>query len=191
MEIDLSSVNGKAAFLESITVENCGTKLGLIRDAMMMTRRDLASVIGCSEATISRIEAGKTRPTADFMNRLLALVFIGHAKFQSLTSAERDSLLEYIRATGKNGAGISAALATVAASGTIAGLSAVGVTSGLSAIGGALLGRAALVASIPMAAGIATFGIFKAIRAICESNRLNCEEVDGNFEITSSQKESE
>ena len=181
---DLNSPDGKTEFLESITADNCGEKLVLIREAMIMTRRDLASVIGCSEATISRIEAKKTKPTKDFMNRLLALVFIGHAKFKSLNQKQKDSLLEYISATGGAGAGISAALAAVSAGGTVAGLSAAGVASGLSAIGGTILGGAALVASIPVAAGIASFGIAKGIKAICESNKLNCKEVDGRFEIT-------
>ncbi len=173
----------KDKFLESITAENCGEKLKLIREAMLMTRRELAAVIGCSEATISRIESKKTKPTKDFMNRLLALVFIGHSKFKSLSAKERDSLLEYISATGGAGAGVSAALAAISSSGSIAGLSAVGVTSGLSAIGGTVLGGAALVASIPVAAGLASFGIAKGIKAICESNKLNCKEVDGRFEI--------
>ncbi len=183
-KLNLDSPDGKSEFLTSITVANCWEKLTLIREATIMTRRELASVIGCSEATISRIEAKKTKPTKDFMNRLLALVFIGHAKFKSLDQKQRDNLLEYLSATGGAGAGISAALAAVSASGTVAGLSAAGVTSGLSAIGGSILGGAALVASVPVAAGLASFGIVKGIKAICEANMLNCKEVDGRFEIT-------
>ncbi len=183
-KINLNSSDEKRKFLESITADNCGEKLELIRGAMIMTRRELASVIGCSESTISRIEAKKTKPTKDFMNRLLALVFIGHSKLNSLNSHEKNSLFEYIGVAGGTGAGISAALATISASGSVAGLSAAGVASGLSAIGGTVLGGTALVASIPVAAGLATFGIVKGIKAICKSNELNCEEVDGRFEIT-------
>jgi len=183
-KIDIKSPSGKAVFLESITADNCGEKLTLIREATNMTRRELASVIGCSEATISRIEAQKTKPTKDFMSRLLALVFIGHSNYKSLNSKQKDSLLEHISATGGAGAGISAALAAVSAKGAVAGLSAAGVASGLNAIGGSILGGAALVASIPVVAGFASFGIIKGIKAICESNKLNCEEVDGRFEIT-------
>ncbi len=190
-KLDLHSSDGKTEFLDSITADNCGEKLTLIREAMLMTRRELASVMGCSEATISRIEARKTKPTKDFMNRLLALVFIGHAKFKSLNSNQKDTLLEYISATGAAGAGISAALSAVSASGTVVGLSAAGVASGLSAIGGTFLGGVALVASVPVAAGLASFGIVKGIKAICESNKLNCKEVDGRFEITLIKRDSE
>lgn len=79
------------------------------------------------------------------------------------------------------GAGISAALSAVSASGTVVGLSAAGVASGLSAIGGTFLGGVALVASVPVAAGLASFGIVKGIKAICESNKPICKEVDGRF----------
>tara|TARA_R100000789_G_scaffold98284_1_gene101898 strand:+ start:686 stop:1288 length:603 start_codon:yes stop_codon:yes gene_type:complete len=188
---NVDSLNRKAEFLESITADNCGEKLVLIREAMFMTRRDLASVVGCSEATISRIEAKKTKPTKDFMNRLLALVFIGHSKFRSLDKKQRDNLLEFISATGVSGVGIGAALGVFSTSGSVAGLSAAGVASGLSTIGGTVLGAGALVASIPVAAGLAGFGIVKGIKAICESNKLKCQEVDGRFEITLIRKETQ
>ncbi len=181
---DLSAKSVKTDFLESITKDNCGEKLALAREAMIMTRRELASVLGCSEATISRIETNKTRPTKDFMNRLIALVFIGHSKFKSLKPKEKESLLEYIAATGRAGEGVSAALSAVSTGGNIAGLSAAGVASGVGAIRGSLLGRAALIASVPVAACLAGYGIAKGIQSICKSNKLNCKEVDGKFEIT-------
>lgn len=183
-KLDLNSDDEKKAFLETLTAENCGEKLQLIREALIMTRRDLAAAIGCSEATISRIESGKTKPTKDFLNKLLALVFIGYAKYKSLSKKEQDSVIEYISASGGAGLGIGAALAAVSAGGTVAGLSAAGVASGLAAIGGSLLGGVALVASIPVAAGLASFGVVKGIKSICDANRLSCKEVDGRFEIT-------
>ncbi|MDD3276739.1 MAG: helix-turn-helix transcriptional regulator, partial [Kiritimatiellales bacterium] len=143
--MNLDNANAKTEFLESITASNCGEKLTLARDAMAITRRELASIIGCSEATISRIEAGKTKPTIDFMNRLRALVLIGQSKFKSLSSKDKEKTIEFVSATSAAGAGFGAAMAAVSASGTVVGLSAAGVASGLSAIGGTILGGAVLV----------------------------------------------
>lgn len=183
-KINLDNPDGKTEFLESITAENCGEKLTLARKAMNITRRELATMVSCSEATISRIEAKKTKPTTDFMNRLLALVLIGRSKFGTLSSKEKEITFESISAIGGVGAGFGAAMAAVSAQGTVVGLSAAGVASGLSALGGTILGGAALVASVPLAAGLASLGVAKGIKAICESNKLNCTEVDGRFEIT-------
>jgi transcriptional regulator with XRE-family HTH domain len=185
------SAEERAKFLETINANNCGEKLQLIRDSLIMTRRDLAKVMGCSEATISRIEAGKTKPTADFMNKLFGLVAIGAAKYKTLSAEERKGLAEHMAALGGAGAGLGASLSAISASGAIAGLSAAGVASGLSVIGGSIAAGAALVASIPVAAGFASFGLVKGIKAICDANKLNCTEIDGRFEIKIIRKNSE
>ncbi|WP_136077581.1 helix-turn-helix domain-containing protein [Pontiella desulfatans] len=179
----LDSNEEKAKFLEAITADNCGEKLKLVRESLIMTRRELAKVIGCSEATISRIESKKTKPTSDFMNRLFGLVVIGHEKYKSLSKAEREGLAEQVAAMGGAGIGLGASISAISASGAVAGLSAAGVASGLATIGGSVAAGAAVIASVPVAAGFASFGLVKGIKAICEANKLNCEEVDGRFEI--------
>ena len=46
-----------------------------------------------------------------------------------------------------------------------------------------MLGGLAVVATIPLAAGAAGYGLVKGIKEICKANRLNCKEVDGHWEI--------
>ncbi len=181
---EFDSEEQKYAMMESITQENCGKKLHLIRDVSGMSRRDLARVIGVAESTIYRLETGKTLPTMDFMLRLSALVAIGHARFSKMSSAEKEKISEYIGTTGGIAAGVGGAIGAISASGAVAGLSAAGITSGLAAIGGTMLGGIAVVATIPLAAGFAGYGLVKGIKAICEANRLDCKEVDGHWELT-------
>jgi hypothetical protein len=59
------------------------------------------------------------------------------------------------------------------------------MTSGLAAIGGGtMLAGIGVVATIPVAAGFAGFGLVKGIKMLCEANKLDCNEVDGKWEIT-------
>jgi DNA-binding XRE family transcriptional regulator len=181
---EFDSEEQKDAMMESLTQENCGKKLHLIRDVSGMSRRDLARVIGVAESTIYRLETGKTLPTMDFMLRLSALVAIGHARFSKMSTSEKEKISEYIGTTGGIAAGVGGAIGAISASGAVAGLSAAGITSGLAALGGTMLGGIAVVATIPLAAGFAGYGLVKGIKAICEANRLDCKEVDGHWELT-------
>jgi DNA-binding XRE family transcriptional regulator len=177
----------KDLFLEKINQENCGDKLILIRNELNMTKRDLAHVLGCSESTISRIENNKTKPTKDFMNRLICIVLIGYSKFSSLSKKDKKYLENYLGAVSGVLSGTAGAIGVVSSSGT-AGLSAAGITSGLAAIGGSMSTGLGVIASIPIAAGFIGFGISKGIKAICEANDLNCKEIDGRYEIIKKNK---
>jgi DNA-binding XRE family transcriptional regulator len=174
----------KNAMMESVTQENCGKKLHLIRDVSGMSRRDLAGSLGVAESTIYRLETNKTQPTMDFMLRLSALVAIGHAKFSKMSESEKEKLSGYIGTAGGVAVGVGGAIAAISASGAVAGLSAAGITSGLAALGGTMLGGIAVVAAIPAVAGFAGYGLVKGIKAICKANRLDCKEVDGHWELT-------
>ncbi|ACS79494.1 helix-turn-helix domain-containing protein [Maridesulfovibrio salexigens] len=169
--------------LESLTAENCGEKLLLVRDVSNLTRRELAKVIGCSESTLSRIERGVSKPTNEFLSRLLALVTIGYYKYSQLSEAEKEKISETIGTSGGVLAGVGGAIAAIGAAGVVPGLSAAGITSGLAAIGGSMLGGVAVVAAIPIATGAAGYALVKGIKAICDSNRLSCTAVDDKYEI--------
>jgi len=173
----------KEAMLEAITPENCGKKLRLVREVSGLSRRDLAKVLGVAESTIYRLETKKTLPTTDFMLRLSALVAIGYARFSKMSEKDKEKISEYIGAGGGIAAGIGGAIGAISASGAIAGLSAAGITSGLAALGGSMLGGIAVVATIPVAAGFAGYGLVKGIKAICEANKLECKEVDEHWEL--------
>ena len=173
----------KQAMLETITTENCGKKLKLVREVSGLSRRELAKVLGVAESTIYRLETKKTLPTTDFMLRLSALVAIGYARFSKMSEKDKEKISEYIGAAGGLAAGIGGAIGAISASGAVADLSAAGITSGLAALGGSMLGGIAVVATIPVAAGFAGYGLVKGIKAICEANKLECKEVDEHWEL--------
>ncbi|SMO77053.1 helix-turn-helix domain-containing protein [Ruegeria faecimaris] len=175
----------KAAMEGPITPDNCGEKLKLVREVSGLSRRELAEVLECSESTIYRLETKKSAATPEFMNLLKALVIIGRHKFSQLTDSERETLLDTLGAVGGTASGIAGSVAAVSVAGSVSGLSAAGITSGLAAIGGGtMLGGIGLVAAIPVAAGLAGYGLVKGIKSICDANGLDCVEVDGRYEIT-------
>jgi predicted transcriptional regulator len=51
----------KKAMEETVTTENCGIKLKLVRELSTMSRKDLARVLGCSESTIFASKQVTTR----------------------------------------------------------------------------------------------------------------------------------
>ena len=181
---EFESEEQKQAMLEKITRENCGKKLKLVRDVSGLSRRELAKLLGVSESTIFRLETKNSMPTTNFMMRLAALTAIGRAKYSKMSEKEKERLSEYVGTAGGVTAGVGGAIGAISASGSVAGFSAAGITSGLAAIGGGtMLGGLVVVATIPVIAGAAGYGLVKGIKAICEANKLDCKERDGRYEI--------
>ena len=169
---------------EAVTCENCGKKLKLIIRITGMPPRDFAKVLGVRESTIIRLMKGTiTKPREEFMNRLRALQVIGCAKFKDLSEAQKSKATEFVSGGVFTAAGITASIGAVSSAGAIGGLSAAGITSGLAAIGGSMLGGLAVVASIPVAAGVLGYGVVRGVKKICENNELSCKEVDYRWEI--------
>jgi DNA-binding XRE family transcriptional regulator len=182
---EFESPEQKKEMLEPITETNCGKKLKLVRNLSGLSRRGLAEVIGVSESTVFRIETEKTRPTKVFMLRLGGLVAIGHSRYSKMSENEKETVSEDIGAGGGVAVGIGGAIGAISASGSVAGLSAAGITSGLAALGGGtMLGGLIVVGALPVAFGVAGYGIVKGIKAICKANKLSCKEVAGQFEIS-------
>ena len=180
---EFESQRQRDRMLEPITPNNCGEKVKLVREVSGLSRRDLAKVVGVAESTIYRLETKKTLPTTDFMLRLSGLTAIGHARYSKMSEREKEKVSQYIGAGGGVAAGVGGAIGAISASGAVAGLSAAGITSGLAAIGGSMLGGIAVVATIPVVAGAAGYGLVKGIKAICEANKLDCREVDKHWEL--------
>ena len=86
---------------ETITPENCGDKLILVRQVSGLSRRELAKILGCSESTIVRIERKGTLPTNDFLFRLLAIAADGWI-CSTVTVAVGTVVLLYIIGIVKN-----------------------------------------------------------------------------------------
>jgi hypothetical protein len=172
------------AMREEVTKENCGAKLTLVQELIPMSRRSCAKMLGVSEATLRRIESGHSLPTEDFMNRLRALCVIGRARFEAMSDGQKEKVSETVGASGGVITGVGGAMGAISVLGAVSGLSAAGITSGLAAIGGGtMLAGIAVVAAIPVATGLAGFGLVKGIKAICEANKLSSTEVDGRWEI--------
>ena len=179
----------KRAMEEIITPVNCGAKLKLVREVSGLSRKELAEILGCSETTVFRLETDKSKATEEFIFRLRALTVIGYHKFKMLSVAEKATLAETLGAAGGVATGVAGSIAAVSAAGSVAGVSAAGITSGLAAIGGGtLLGGIGVVAALPVAVGLAGYGLVKGIQAICFANNLECKEVDGRYEIVAAEK---
>ena len=144
-----------------------------------ISRRELAENLGCSEATIKRLESGETVASEEMWNRCIALCILGK-KFDP-------GALEEMVGTGAGvGAGLAGATSAVSAAGAVSGLSAAGMTSGLAALGlGSMATGIGIVAAIPIGLGLASFGVVKAIKAIARANKLdaNVEELDDTLEF--------
>lgn len=178
------SADQKQAMDEPVTMQNCGSKLKLVQELASLSRRELARILGVSEATIRRLESKEYLPTEAFMNRLIALCLIGAPKYRKMSEAQREKLSEKIGTGVGIGGGVGAAIGAVAAAGEVAGLSAAGITSGIAAIGGGtMLAGIAVIAVIPVITGAAGYGVIKGIKAICDANKLSSEEVNGRWEI--------
>jgi hypothetical protein len=105
---------------------------------------------------------------------------MGHHKFAKMSDSQKNEIISSI---GGVAAGIAGAIGTASVAG-VAGLSAAGITSGLAVIGGTLLaGLGGVVVAIPAAIGFGGYGLLKGIKAICDANELDCQDVDGRYEI--------
>ena len=173
----------KAKFEEPVTKKNCGAKLRLIRKLLGISRRELARILEVSESTVGRLEEGTTLATDEFMNLINTLCAIGPTKFAKLSATDKKKGSEIFGTSGGVVTGASGSIAAIGAAG-IPGYSAAGITSGLATIGGGtMLGGIAVVAIIPVLAGVGGYGLVKGIKRICKEINLSCDEVDERWEI--------
>ena len=169
---------------EGINAENCRVLL-----AGYMEKRELAvprilKVIGCSNATITRILAGESLPTIEFIKQIGILIELEYETYAKLSDAEKEKISETIGAIGGGVLGFGAITAAVSASGTVTGLSAAGIASGLAAIGaGGMLGGILTLAAVPIAAGAAGYGIIKGIKYLISEDELKSNEIDEKWEV--------
>jgi len=174
----------KALLEETVTEDNCGSKIKLIKKVVGISHKNLAKIIGVSESTLRRLENRESKPTEDFMNRLMALSYVGVMKYGKMSDSDKEKISEFVGASGGVVAGMGGSIAAIGAAGTVSGFSAAGITSGLAAIGGGtMLAGIGVVAAIPVATGALGYGLVKGIKAICKANNLSSDEVNGRWEI--------
>jgi len=152
--------------------------------------RKVAKAIGCSDATLTRILAGKTMPTDELMKQGGIMFELGFERYSKLSAAERGNLSEKIGAAGGGVVGFAAITGAIEAAG-IAGLSAVGISSGLAAlggiVGGGMVAGASVLAAIPLAAGAIGYGVIKGVKYLVSEAQLNATDIDPRWEIVRSE----
>ncbi|MCY4152851.1 MAG: helix-turn-helix transcriptional regulator [Aestuariivita sp.] len=157
--------------------EEVGEALKFVRLEAGVGRRELAKMLGCSISTITRLENGDTQATDEMYNRLKALMIIGQ-------NYSYDNTAEIAAGAAGAAGGVAGATAAVSAAGSVAGLSATGMTSGLAALGlGSMATGIGVIAAIPIAAGLASYGVIKGITSLAKANKLDCKKLDDVLEI--------
>jgi hypothetical protein len=150
-----------------------------------LTIRQAASVLGCSEATASRLLVGTTLPS-DEMLRQVALWIELDDRYLKLSVAEREKLSDAIGTIGGSGVGFAAVTTVVGGMGSVIGLSAAGISSGLAAmgaiVGGGMAVGVAVVAAIPIAFAGLGWGVVQAAKHIANEHQLNAKDFDLKWE---------
>ena len=148
--------------------------------------RPAAKAIGCSEATMSRLLAGKSTPSEEMIKQSAVMIEIGFDRYRKLTKAEKEKISDALGAVSGGALGFAAVTAAVSTLG-IAGLSAAGISSGLAALGAIVGGGMAVgisvAAAIPIAAGALGYGIIRGVKAIFEKKKLDTGKCDPLWEL--------
>jgi len=145
-----------------------------------MSMAELAKTLGVSRSTVMRIEAGKTLPSEELLNRLKAIQLIGISKFRELSQKDRDHFAIFMNGIGENADDFSNDKTTM-----VKVLTPSGILAGLGTIASASLNMStSVVSAVPVFSSLAGYGLVKGLKAILEANDLNCIEKDGVWEIT-------
>lgn len=150
------------------------------------TKKMVAKAIGCSEMTVKRLIAGISYPTDEMLKQSGIMFELGLKRYSKLTQSEKERISESIGTIGAGILGFGSISAAISSLG-VAGLSAAGITSGLGAlgtiVGGGMVAGVTVAATIPIAAGLAGYGIIKLIKASFGEIAVNQKDVDSMWEI--------
>ena len=128
----------------------------------------VAERLGWSTSVWNRLISGKTCPTEKAMKQCFLMFCIGFEEYSRLSRKEVESITEKMGAVTAAGFGTVAVKAIISSVGAASGLSAAGIMSGLRVLGSFVGGGAAagisVAAAIPVAAGLAGWGIIKIIK---------------------------
>ena len=176
-----------------INEQNCRLLLAAFMEDNDVTAPRVCRAVGCSTASLGRILAFSSLPTAEFMKQIGIMIGIGMDRYETLTQAEKERISEMIGTGGATAFGFGGITAAVSASGAVAGLSAAGISSGLAAIGGLVGGGmaagVAVAAAIPLAAGAAGYAIIKGVKFLFSRHELNSPDVNSRWELPNPGKE--
>ena len=161
----------------NLNSENLRNFLAVFIEENKLTVKQVAKAIGCSTATLERILVGETTPTENFIKQVGILIAIGYDEYAKLSKSQKETISEKMGTVSAGGLGFASITAAVSASGAVVGLSAAGITSGLAAIGsivgGGMIAGVTVVATIPILAGAAGYGLIRGIKAIVKNRKTN------------------
>jgi len=167
---------------------NCRRFLSRFLQDNELDVNDVALAIGCSKHTLLRILADKTKPSDEFLKQSGLLLEIGYEKYKVLSGAEKADYSEAIGSISGGAIGFSAITTAIAPSGSVAGLSAAGISSGLAAvgsvIGGGMVAGVTVLAALPIALGLAGYGIACGIKSYYEQEELENEAITEKWEVS-------
>ncbi len=174
--------------MQEITRDNLRLLLAAFIEKQNLTTRRVAKVIGCSDATMTRLLLGTTLPSDEMMKQVGLMVGLGFDKYAALTETQKEQLAEKIGAVSSGVLGFSGITAAISALG-LPGLSAAGITSGLAAlgsvVGGGMIVGVSVAAAIPLAAGALGYAIIKGVKYFAGERELDLTDVNPRWEEVS------
>ena len=174
--------------MNQITRDNCRSLLAAFIEENDLDVRQVAKVIGCSEATLVRILAAHSSPSDEMMKQVGIIIELGFASYSILSNTQKEHMSEAIGTVGGGILGFGSISAAISSLGAVTGLSAAGITSGLSTLGaivsGGMVGGVLVAATIPIVAGVTGYGIIKGVKYLANEWQLNVTEFDERWEIS-------
>ncbi len=174
--------------MDSISRENFVDLLGVFIEENKLSTKKVAKAIGCSEMTLTRLILGKTLPTDEMLKQTGLMMGIGFKKYSKLSEAEKEKISEMMGTVGGGVVGFASITAAISVLGTTAGLSAAGITSGLAALGavagGGMVAGVTVAAAIPIATGVAGYGLIKLIKGGAGELQVNMKNINKKWEMT-------
>ncbi len=173
--------------MNQFTRDNCRLLLARFIEDNKLDVRRVAKVIGCSEATLTRILDNRSLPSDEMMKQVGILIELGFVSYSKLSNTEKEHISEAIGTFGGGILGFGSISAVIGALG-ISGLSAAGITSGLSALGvilgGGMVAGVTVAAAIPIAAGATGYAIINGVKYLVNEWQLNVTEFNERWEVT-------
>lgn len=179
--------------MKEITRDNCRLLLAAFLEEHELIVRDVARVIGCSEASMARILAAKTKPSDEMLKQVGVMLGIGFERYKKLSESEKENIFEALGAVVGGTYGFLNIGTIISSLGSVAGVSAAGITSGLAALGtiagGGMVAGISIAAAIPLTAGAIGYGGIKVTRHFFGELQLSTDEIDPHWEILESSEE--
>ena len=115
--------------MKEITRDNCRLLLAAFLEEHELIVRDVARVIGCSEASMARVLAAKTKPSDEMLKQVGVMFGIGFERHKTLSESEKEKIFESLGVVTSGAFGFVSIGTIVSSLGSVAGVSAAGITS--------------------------------------------------------------